>query len=274
VRCVFGEPSRTADGTAVTAAARIGPSRGLGRTTTAVTQHGLGRAGYVLCADALVRIAFAGRDVGMRSVQTVVAPVAAVLAVVVYALMWLGFHCRWGWLAWLDRSSLQVFYDVGLKHPVWIRFWDSVCTVFGPNAFRLLGAVAVVVALAKHRLRVALFLVATMECSGLITEIAKLAAHRPRPVTTLSNASSWSFPSGHALGVMVCVLALLIVLVPVLSHWMRVVTVALSALIIAAVGFGRVALNAHHVSDVLAGWALGYVYFLLCFLAFRPLRRN
>jgi membrane-associated phospholipid phosphatase len=210
----------------------------------------------------------------MRSVQTVVAHAAAVLALVVYALMWLGFRNRWGWLGWLDSSSSQAFYEVGGKHPLWVRFWDIVCTVFGPNAFRLLGAVAVVIVLAKRRLRVALFLVATVEFSGLITEIAKHLAHRPRPVTTLSNASSWSFPSGHALGVMVSVLALLMVLVPALSHSMHVVSVALGALIIGAVGFGRVALDAHHVSDVLAGWALGYVYFLLCFLVFRPLQRS
>jgi undecaprenyl-diphosphatase len=36
-----------------------------------------------------------------------------------------------------------------------------------------------------------------------------------------------------------------------------------------AVGFGRVALNVHHPSDVLGGWALGYLYFAACMRAFR-----
>ena len=30
------------------------------------------------------------------------------------------------------------------------------------------------------------------------------------------------------------------------------------------VGFARVILNVHHPSDVVAGWALGYLYYLLC----------
>jgi undecaprenyl-diphosphatase len=34
-------------------------------------------------------------------------------------------------------------------------------------------------------------------------------------------------------------------------------------LIVVAVGVGRVVLNVHHPSDVVAGWALGYVWFVL-----------
>lgn len=203
--------------------------------------------------------------------SNVVAVAAAVLAVVVYAVMWWGYRYGWGWLGNADSSSLQVLYDVGIKHPLWVRFWDVVCTVFGPGAFRLFGVVAVVVALAKRRLREALFLVASVELSGLVTYLAKDFARRPRPVTSLSSVSSWSFPSGHALGVMVGVLAFLTVLLPTLTSSMRVVAVAVGALIVVAVGFGRVALNAHHFSDVVAGWALGLLYFLVCALVFRPL---
>jgi membrane-associated phospholipid phosphatase len=56
-----------------------------------------------------------------------------------------------------------------------------------------------------------------------------------------------------------------------MSRSMGRVAIAITALSLALVGIGRVALNVHFPSDVLAGWSLGYLYFLLCFLVFRPI---
>jgi membrane-associated phospholipid phosphatase len=39
--------------------------------------------------------------------------------------------------------------------------------------------------------------------------------------------------------------------------------------IVVSVGLGRVALNVHHLSDVVAGWAVGYAYFVVCLLVLR-----
>ena len=59
------------------------------------------------------------------------------------------------------------------------------------------------------------------KCPALLTELAKALADRPRPVTALVYASSTSFPSGHALGTMVAVLALLVVGLPLVSSAWR-----------------------------------------------------
>ncbi|MGH3563731.1 MAG: phosphatase PAP2 family protein, partial [Mycobacterium sp.] len=139
-------------------------------------------------------------------------------AVAVYALMWVGFRQGWDWLDAADSSVLNATHGVGVKHPGWVRFWDAVSTVFAPSTFRLLGMAAAVVALAKRRLRAALFLLVSVELSGLVTPVAKGLADRPRPATALVASSSSSFPSGHALTVVVGVAALLTVTLPVLSH--------------------------------------------------------
>jgi membrane-associated phospholipid phosphatase len=192
------------------------------------------------------------------------------LAAAVYAVLWLGYRDGWGWLDSADSSSLRALYDVGIKHPSWVCFWDGVSAAFGPTAFRVMGAVAVMVELVKRRPRAVLFLLASVELSGFVTQAAKNLAHRPRPVTALAHESSSSFPSGHALAVMVGVLALLTVVLPMMSRPIGVVAVAVGALIVVAVGFGRVALNAHYPSDVVAGWALGYLYFVMCLRLCRP----
>ncbi|MFY1621060.1 phosphatase PAP2 family protein, partial [Micromonospora sp. WMMD736] len=136
--------------------------------------------------------------------------------------------------------------------------------------FRVVTLILIVVALVRRRLRLALFLVVTIELSGPLTELAKYLADRPRPATAFVDAASTAFPSGHALGVLVAVLALLTVAWPTLRRPLRTWLVVLGAVVVIAIGVGRVVLNVHHPSDVLAGWALGYAYFAACVLLIRP----
>lgn len=184
--------------------------------------------------------------------------------------MWLGYRQGWGWLDGVDSSTLNALHDFGVTHPWWVQFWEVFCVIFGPGAFRLFGVVAIVVALKARQLRTALFLLFSVELGGVVTVMAKGLADRPRPSGALVFAPSTAFPSGHAVAVMVGVLALLTVTAPLLSGRMRRAALIAGALIVIAIGFRRVALNVHHPSDVLAGWALGYLYFFVCLRIFRP----
>ncbi len=192
------------------------------------------------------------------------AAVLTVFSAAVYAGLWIGHRQAWGWLSAADSSSLRVLHGVGVEHPAWVRSWDVLCAVFSPLMFRLLGAVAVVIALSKRQLRMALFLIVSVEFSELITWAAKGLASRPRPTTALVPVSASSFPSGHALAATVGVLALGAALSPLTGRSAGVPAALAGAVVVLAVGFGRVALNVHHPSDVVAGWALGYLYFALC----------
>jgi membrane-associated phospholipid phosphatase len=198
--------------------------------------------------------------------------VSAALAVAVYALMWIGYASNWNWLISIDAYWLNVLHRYGVAHPGWVIGWDVFCTVLGPTVFRLLTLIVIIFALARRNLRVAMFLVISVELAGIITEIAKYSANRPRPATALVPALSTSFPSGHALGVMVGVLALLTVVLPLVRRPLRAWPIALGAVIVILIGIGRVVLNVHHPSDVIAGWALGYAYFVVCLLMIPPSR--
>ena len=198
--------------------------------------------------------------------------VSAALGVAVYALMWIGYALQWNWLMTIDSSWLDIGHRYGVAHPGWVTAWNVFCTVLGPTVFRLVTLIVIIFALVRRNLRVALFLVISVELAGIITEIAKYAANRPRPATALVSAPSTSFPSGHALGVIVAVLALLTVVLPVVHRPLRAWLVAFGAAIVILIGIGRVVLNVHHPSDVLAGWALGYAYFVACLLMVPPSR--
>ncbi|MGV0581610.1 phosphatase PAP2 family protein [Mycolicibacterium elephantis] len=197
---------------------------------------------------------------------------SAVAATAVYALLWIGYVQQWRWLTALDTALLDGFYHYGEAHPGWVLGWHVFCTVLGPMAFRVVTLVVIVVALLRRNMRIAMFLLITVELSGLVTEAAKQAADRPRPDTALVHALSASFPSGHALGVMVAVLALLTVVLPLVRRPLRGWLVILGVVIVVLIGLGRVVLNVHHPSDVLAGWALGYAYFAVCLALVSPTR--
>ena len=185
-------------------------------------------------------------------------------AALLYALMWIGFTQHWAVLATVDDWFLRFFHDVGSAHPGWVRFWDVFCVALGPTAFRIVAFGLIVLAVVRRNLSTAVFLFISVELMGLVTEAGKRLSDRPRPSSALVDAVSTSFPSGHALGVMVGVLALLTVLWPVMPVRLRVPVAVVGAGLVFLVGFARVILNVHHPSDVVAGWALGYLYYLLC----------
>ncbi|MFS0899760.1 phosphatase PAP2 family protein [Mycolicibacterium litorale] len=184
--------------------------------------------------------------------------------------MWIGYAQHWTWLADADLAALDPMHRIGVAHPGWVNAWDLYCTLAGPTMLRLVGVGVIAVALIRRRWRTAVFLLITVEFCGLLLVAVKAIADRPRPATALVSAYSTSFPSGHALGVMVCVLAYLTVLLPLLRPSVRAWSVAVGVVVIATIGVGRVVLNVHHPSDVVAGWALGYAYFVVCLLLYPP----
>jgi undecaprenyl-diphosphatase len=191
-------------------------------------------------------------------------------ALTLYVLLWLGVAQQWAWIADMDRFAIDPLHRYGVDNPGWVTAWDIFCTLLGPAAFRLFTLVLIVIALVRRNLRTALFLVLSVELSALITEAAKAAANRPRPAEALVDAWGSSSPSGHALGVMVSVLALGTVALPAVRRRWRVWLVVAGVVVVLAIGIGRVVLNVHHPSDVLAGWALGYAWFVVCLLSVPP----
>lgn len=206
----------------------------------------------------------------MTRPRTALAVFVALVAAVVYAVMWVGYCQDWSWVHRLDWSLLNAAHDIGIKHPMWVRFWDGVSLALGPVPLRLAGMVAAVAALVKRNVRAALVLLACAPLNGFVTSAAKGLVNRPRPSTALVAAAATSFPSGHALEATSALLALLAFLLPMVSRSIGRVAISLTALSVLSVGIARVALNVHYPSDVMAGWALGYLYFLLCLLVFRP----
>jgi undecaprenyl-diphosphatase len=90
----------------------------------------------------------------------------------------------------------------------------------------------------------------------------KLAFHRPRPVAFFgSTPSSYSFPSGHALGSF-CFYGILaaILATRVRGRGAKFCVWMAAVLLVAMIGVSRIYLGVHYPSDVIAGYCAGAVW--------------
>ncbi|WP_229238398.1 phosphatase PAP2 family protein [Dyella amyloliquefaciens] len=94
----------------------------------------------------------------------------------------------------------------------------------------------------------------------------KALFRRPRPLHNhgFIVEHGWSFPSGHAFGAMVFYGMLAYVLLRLLPHrWHRLVIAAAVAMV-TVIGLSRIVLQVHYFSDVMAGYASGLIWLVIC----------
>jgi undecaprenyl-diphosphatase len=119
--------------------------------------------------------------------------------------------------------------------------------------------------------------VAAQAGGGLLNLILKSTFERTRPEFSdpLLAASSWSFPSGHAMGTFIlCGLGCYLV-IRELRSWAAVgVVLCVSALWCVLMGFSRLYLGVHFASDVIAGLIAGTAWVAVCVSALEAIRRR
>jgi len=120
-----------------------------------------------------------------------------------------------------------------------------------------------------------LALVLTIPVGMLLNGMLKYAFHRSRPAwddPTLM-IGSFSFPSGHAMAATLLYGFLAAFGVRRVQAWRWRVPVVLAAgLLVVLIGFSRLYLGVHFLSDVLAGMAAGSAWLALCLTAVGTLR--
>jgi len=111
----------------------------------------------------------------------------------------------------------------------------------------------------------------------LLNELVKVVVHRHRPFVDgpFVDWSGYSFASGHTIGATLLYGQLALFILPMIKgrRW-RTLTVSSAALLIALVGFSRIALGAHFLTDVLAAIVFGVLWLVFCLIAGKPLRRS
>ncbi len=177
---------------------------------------------------------------------------------------------RDGWLVGVDTSAARDLHGWAVDSPGAVRWLKIVTQLGDPVLFYIVVAVATVVLWRRHSPRLAVFLVVTTALGGLLDSAVKVAVSRSRPslVDPVATAFGKSFPSGHAMSSTVVYGALLLVFLPVIARRWRVVVVGAAVVVVLAVGFTRLALGVHYISDVLGGYVLGLAWLAASTAAF------
>ena len=170
-----------------------------------------------------------------------------------------------GGVAEIDEAAMALARSVVSDEltPWVVRLTDTGSTV----AFTgLVVAVALALVLVRRRWE-ALQLVLASGLGGLVVLGLKAVFSRPRPAEQLIEATGFSFPSGHSFAAMVFYGTVLSIVWQVTDRWLwRALATVLCPLLILSIGLSRVYLNVHYVTDVMAGFAAGFVWLVAVYL--------
>ncbi len=118
-----------------------------------------------------------------------------------------------------------------------------------------------------------LLLLGAMGGDALIVSILKNLEHVARPTNQIFFDTGFSYPSGHSAG---CIVFGGLLAYFAWRHWQsrgsRLTIGAGLVTLIGVVGFDRVYLNVHWLSDVIGGWLFGAFWLLFAVLVFRQLQ--
>ncbi len=179
------------------------------------------------------------------------------------------------WILRAMRETDDVRKPVG---PRWLEEAGRDVTALGGQTVLtlLVGSVLGYLVIARRHHAAIFILVATVGGALLSTALKGLYS-RPRSdvVPHLAYATSYSFPSGHAMLSAVVYLTLGALLARLVQgRWTKLYFVGVAVLLTILVGSSRVYLGVHYPTDVAAGWAAGVSWAVLCWLLARHLQHR
>jgi undecaprenyl-diphosphatase len=225
----------------------------------------------------------------MRAVRTYVSGIElwpligfAFVAGGIFAFVELADEVREGATRSIDSAILLALRDPGDPGspigPAWLPGTVRDITALGSTVvLTMLTIAALGYLLLLGRTHMAALLAVAMAGGTMLSSLLKAFFERPRPdiVPQLTDVTSLSFPSGHAMMSAVAYLTIAVLMArssP--SPLVRLYLVIVAALITILVGLSRIYLGVHWPSDVLAGWCGGASWALACWLVARWLQRR
>jgi undecaprenyl-diphosphatase len=181
---------------------------------------------------------------------------------------------REGPMVGVDTWGANTLHEVVRESDLLVQVLQAVSFTGKPVFFAIVCVPVGLFLLRRGHFHLAVFLATATIVGGLIDTWVKLAVNRDRPSLEdpVATAFGHSFPSGHSMMSLVTFGALLLIFLPVIRR--KHLAVGLVAAWVVAIGFTRLALGVHYISDVLGGWAPGAAWLALNTAAFEIWRED
>src|SRR5688500_7169191 len=170
-----------------------------------------------------------------------------------------------GEMARFDVAFARALHDK--RSPAWERFFSTVSWFGSGRVLAMAAVVVAIVLLVNRRTVLAIGWLAAQGGGGLLNRTLKEAFERTRPefADPLLMSSSWSFPSGHAMGTFIlCGLGCYLLLRERRCWTASAVGVSLALSWCVVMAFSRLYLGVHFASDVIAGLLAGAAWVAVC----------
>ena len=215
----------------------------------------------------------ADRRLALRLALGLVAMFGLAVPFLILALL---VRSRWDPLLDLDTTVADRLHQVALHNHWLVTLLQTLSTVFDPLVFRMVATIVALGLLHAGRRRLGAWTLVTTWGAALLGVLLKEVVDRARPdlLDAVATAPGRSFPSGHALGSVVGSAVLLMLAMPLLHRPWRGIAVVAAVIVPLSVGFARIGLGVHYLSDVVAGEVLGLAWVIIMAAAFHAWRRD
>src|SRR6202046_1023024 len=212
----------------------------------------------------------------VAATRRALAPLAIVtVAAFLFAFLLILVRLQWAPLESADHRAAAGLNGLVAGHAAVVSVVKSITWLGSSGVLWAVTGTAAVVLAIRRRWRLAIYLLVAGAGALTLDPVVKALVGRLRPVVVhpIAYGTGNSFPSGHALGSIVCYGALYLVFLPAPRRNRRsLFTSLISALTVATVS-SRLLLGVHFVSDVLGGWALGITWLGVTAFAFELFRQ-
>jgi undecaprenyl-diphosphatase len=181
---------------------------------------------------------------------------------------------REGPLVEVDTWAANTLHEVVRESDTVVSLLQIISFTGKPIFFVILCIPVGLVLLRRRHVHLVMFLATSTIVGGIIDTCVKLAVNRDRPSLEdpVATAFGKSFPSGHAMTSLITYGALLLIFLPVVKR--KGPAIVGAVVLVLSIGFSRLALGVHFISDVVGGWVLGAAWLILVTAAFEIWRED